>query len=590
MSVNDSDTDPVSEDERETAQLVGRDSSCCTSTKSTNKPPDHSTHTCFLYALTFLSAIGGFLFGYDTGVVSGAMILIVDVFDLNSLWTELIVSVTVGFAAIFSVIGGISNAYLGRRPTILFASVVFLVGSVVLGVANSKEVLLVGRSIVGIGIGLSSMTVPMYISECAPTAVRGQLIVLNNVFITGGQLVASVLDGAFSTDSENGWRYMLGIAGLPALFQTVGFMFMPESPRWLVNKGYPDKAAGVLRQIRNTEDINDELTDIQNSIQQDTDSNVEQSFKESFLRIFNSSHIRRALLVGCGLQMFQQISGINTVMYYSATIIQMSGIQGKSLIIWLAAVTASINFLFTFVGLYFVERIGRRKLTLISLIGTMVALVVLGVGFQLAASDSPPVVGSHTNNTDCTKYKWCDGCISTNECGYCYEPSNSELNGTCDSAYHDPLSGHLEGGDGASSGPCSPNTTHTTNSSIWVYEYCPTKYSWMTMFGLVLYLVAFAPGMGPMPWTVNSEIYPLWCRSECIAISTMTNWVFNLLVSMTFLTLLETLTKYGAFYLYSSFAFLGVLFVYFLLPETQGKTLEEIEKLFMSSRPAGIHV
>jgi len=194
-------------------------------------------------SLTFLSAVGGFLFGYDTGVVSGAMLLIEDDPEIkpNTLWKELIVSATVGAAWLFALIGGPSNEYFGRKPTILMASVVFTAGAVVMAISNSKEILLVGRLIVGAGIGLASMSVPMYISEASPPKLRGLLVSCNTLIITFGQFVAAVICGLFS-QTEHGWKWMLGLAAVPSAIQFCGFIFMPESPRWLVSKGKIEEA------------------------------------------------------------------------------------------------------------------------------------------------------------------------------------------------------------------------------------------------------------------------------------------------------------------------------------------------------------
>lgn len=163
--------------------------------------------TGFLYVLTVFAALGGFLFGYDTGVVSGAMIRVREWFGLDSTWQELIVSVTIAAAAIAAALGGPFSDLLGRRITVLIASIVFTVGAVVMGVAPDEWVLLIGRIVVGFGIGFAAMAVPLYIAESAPAEMRGKLVVVNNLFITGGQFVATVVDGVFSYLSLGvGWR------------------------------------------------------------------------------------------------------------------------------------------------------------------------------------------------------------------------------------------------------------------------------------------------------------------------------------------------------------------------------------------------
>ncbi|CAG05594.1 unnamed protein product, partial [Tetraodon nigroviridis] len=162
----------------------------------------------FVYVLAFFSALGGFLFGYDTGVVSGAMLPLKKEMNLSNLWQELLVSSTVGAAAISSLSGGYLNGWLGRRICILIASFIFSVGGAILGLAPNKEVLLLGRVTVGLGIGIASMTVPVYIAEVSPPHQRGQLVTINSLFITGGQFIASLIDGAFSYLRHNSWRYL----------------------------------------------------------------------------------------------------------------------------------------------------------------------------------------------------------------------------------------------------------------------------------------------------------------------------------------------------------------------------------------------
>ncbi|XP_078678196.1 proton myo-inositol cotransporter-like isoform X2 [Branchiostoma floridae x Branchiostoma belcheri] len=537
-----------------------------------------------LYVLTLLAAIGGFLFGYDTGVVSGAMILIRDDFKLSTVWQEAIVSVTIGAAALFALLGGLLNDTFGRKPVILLASFVFTAGAVVMGAAQSKVLLLIGRIVVGIGIGLASMTVPMYIAEAAPPEMRGRLVTINNMFITGGQFVASVIDGAFSYNKQDGWRYMLGLAGVPSLVQFVGFLFLPESPRWLVQHGDNLMAKMVLKRMRGVDNVDEEFDQIKQSFEEEQRERKESDVSGPvLLRMLQHPPTRRALFVGCGLQMFQQIAGINTVMYYSASIIKMAGVQDDSMAIWLAAVTAFVNFIFTAVGVYLVEKVGRRILALGSMAGVFLSLLVLAIAFWFSAQYSPPITYLPTpdNNISqhCNTYKTCNQCALDDDCGYCFslDSNNSVTNGSCmatDTGRWDSF---------ARTGRCAYTNNTADHRKVgvnWAFNYCPSHYSWLAILGLVLYLMFFAPGMGPMPWTINSEIYPLWARSTGNACSAATNWIFNLLVSMTFLTLTETLTRPGTFFMYSGLALLGVIFIWAFLPETKGRRLEDIQAMF----------
>ncbi|XP_055761429.1 proton myo-inositol cotransporter-like isoform X3 [Salvelinus fontinalis] len=406
----------------------------------------------FVYVLAAFSALGGFLFGYDTGVISGAMLLLKREMNLSALWQEVLISSTVAAAALSAFAGGFLNGVFGRRVCILLASFIFTSGGIVLSAAPDKVVLLVGRLIVGLG-----------------------------------------LDGPVI------WRMLT----------------------------YPPT--------------------------------------------------RRALLVGCGLQMFQQLSGINTVMYYGATILQMSGVRDDKLAIWLAGVTAFTNFLFTLLGVWLVEKVGRRKLTLGSIIGTCLSLSLLAIGFLLSAQHTPPVTLHPTDpsmvNSTCNRHLLCEPCMLDPACGFCYRENSTALfASSC-------VPVNTASTEKAAWGRCS-NSTQLRVHTYWAYNYCPTSYSWVVLLGLVLYLAFFAPGMGPMPWTINSEIYPLWARSTGNACSAGVNWTFNFLVSLTFLHVAQNLTYYGAFFLYSGLALLGSFFIYGCLPETKGRRLEEIESLF----------
>ncbi|XP_034443072.1 proton myo-inositol cotransporter-like isoform X3 [Hippoglossus hippoglossus] len=533
----------------------------------------HASTPGFVYVLAFFSALGGFLFGYDTGVVSGAMLLLKKEMNLSALWQELLISSTVGAAAVSALCGGSLNGWLGRKVCILVSSFIFTIGGLILSLAPDKVVLLVGRITVGLGIGIASMTVPVYIAEVSPPHLRGQLVTINSLFITGGQFIASVVDGAFSYLSHDGWRYMLGLSIVPAVLQFVGFFFLPESPRWLLQKGRSQEALQALSKIRGGQDVEEEYNTIRSSIEEEE--------KEAgggglvILRILSHGPTRRALFVGCGLQMFQQLSGINTVMYYSATILQMGGVRDDKQAIWLAAATSATNFVFTLLGVWLVERVGRRKLTLGSLLGTCLSLTVLAAGFLLSAQNSPPVTlhPAEAQNSTCRQYGFCEFCMLDPNCGFCYRENGTGVyNSSC-------IPVNQASTDHAAWGRCS-NQTGANDSSVWAYNYCPTSYSWIVLLGLILYLAFFAPGMGPMPWTVNSEIYPLWARSTGNACSAGVNWIFNVLVSLTFLHVAQFLTYYGAFFLYAGLVVLGLLFVQGCLPETQGRQLEDIENLF----------
>lgn len=413
--------------------------------------------------MVMLAAVGGFLFGYDTGIVSGAMVFIREDFVLDDIWQEVIISITILFAWIFSLIAGPVSETFGRRITVLVSSVIFTVGSLVMGLAPDVWVLLIGRAVVGAGIGLSSMIIPLYIAELAPSRIRGTLVTANSLFITGGQAVSALVAVVFSFMAEDvGWRFMLGIGAVPSAIQFIGFLSLPESPRWLIRQGREQQAFKVLQRMRgpdacvdkefakmlknckepevvNGSDNNNSVLTRQASTSTTVSSvpspdadQVSGSSWNILTRVLQDRHMRRALAVGCMLQMVQQLAGINTVMYYSATIIQMSGVADKGTAVWMASITAIVNFLTTFVAFAAVERLGRRKLVLVSLVGVICSLGLLSTGFTIETMFAPNV-GHESGlsiDAECSVFRDCESCISSSRCGFCFDPRD-DSNGAC---------------------------------------------------------------------------------------------------------------------------------------------------------------
>jgi len=522
----------------------------------------------YIFLLTGICAVSSLLFGYDTGVVSGALLSIRNDLKLSEWEQELIVSITTIGAVVGSLSGGFLNERVGRRPVILMSSVVFTVGAVVMGVAPDFFMLTVGRAIIGLAIGFSSMTVPIYIAEAAPSSIRGRLVTINCIFITGGQFVAGMVDGGFA-EVPGGWRYMLGVAAVPAAMQFVGVLFLPESPRWLVAKGRVEEAREVLGRLRASEDIGFEMAEIEEDVAA-TSSLPTAGLKD----LWASPPIRRAVILGCGLMLLQQLSGINTVMYYSASIYNMAGFSDTASI-WLAGFTALAQFVGMLANMALVEKWGRRTLVLTSLSLVTVSLVAIGASFYLAMASSAAVkvvdpmcatvsnmfIGSFGVTT-------CFQCVENAACGFCPSlqacmPGNKTMDtmGTC------PVSSG--GGRGMEGG--------------WAYGVCENEYGYLSVASMVLYLFTFGLGMGAMPWTICAEIFPLHVRSLANSLTTSVNWVGNVVISATFLTVASphVLTQYGAFWLYALIAFSGLVGLSFTLPETKGVPLEEIEALFI---------
>ncbi|WP_459887794.1 sugar porter family MFS transporter [Halostagnicola bangensis] len=442
----------------------------------------------FVYVVAGLAALNGLLFGFDTGVISGAMLYIRQTFELTTLlgfsvnpsYVEGVIVSGAMIGAIFgAALGGRLADRLGRRRLILVGAVIFFIGSLIMAVAPTVEILILGRIIDGVGVGFASVVGPLYISEISPPKIRGSLVSLNQLTITSGILIAYLVNLAFSSGGE--WRWMLGLGMVPAAILFAGMLFMPESPRWLYEQGREADAREVLSRTRTEGRVSDELEEIKETIR--TESGT--------LRDLLSQWVRPMLIVGVGLAAFQQVTGINTVMYYAPTILESTGFEDTASILATVGIGA-INVVMTVVAVLLIDRTGRRPLLLTGLAGMTGMLAVLGAVFYLPG-----------------------------------------------------LSGVI---------------------------------GWVATGSLMLYVAFFAIGLGPVFWLMISEIYPMEVRGTAMGVVTVVNWAGNLIVSLTFLRLVDVFGQSGTFWLYGAFSLLALVFCYKLVPETKGRSLEEIEE------------
>ncbi|XP_010460814.1 PREDICTED: probable inositol transporter 2 isoform X2 [Camelina sativa] len=530
----------------------------------------------YVLRLAFSAGIGGLLFGYDTGVISGALLYIRDDFksvDKNTWLQEMIVSMAVAGAIVGAAIGGWANDRFGRRSAILMADFLFLLGAIIMAAAPNPSLLVVGRVFVGLGVGMASMTAPLYISEASPAKIRGALVSTNGFLITGGQFLSYLINLAF-TDVTGTWRWMLGIAGLPALLQFILMFSLPESPRWLYRKGREEEAKAILRRIYSSEDVEQEIRALQDSVETEI---LEEGSSEkiNMIKLCKAKTVRRGLIAGVGLQVFQQFVGINTVMYYSPTIVQLAGFASNRTALLLSLVNAGLNAFGSIISIYFIDRTGRKKLLIISLFGVIISLGILTGVFYEAATHAPAISSLETqwfNNLTCPDYNksgmntnaWdCMTCLkaSSTSCGFCSSPNGKEQPGAC-----------------WISNDSVKDLCHKENR-LWYTRGCPSNFGWFALLGLGLYIIFFSPGMGTVPWIVNSEIYPLRFRGVCGGIAATANWISNLIVAQSFLSLTEAIGTSWTFLIFGVISVIALFFVVVCVPETKGMPMEEIEKM-----------
>jgi SP family galactose:H+ symporter-like MFS transporter len=316
----------------------------------------------YVLLVTLVAALGGLLFGFDTGVISGALIFIDKTFHPPTWQLELVVSATVlgAFAgALFS--GNLSDRF-GRRYTLITAAIVFLGGTLLASLAASVWFLIFGRFILGVGIGIASFSAPLFISELAPPDKRGMLVLLNGFALTGGQVLAFAAD--YYLSSSAAWREMIALGLIPAALLLIGMMLCPCSPRWLVAMGKRQRALAVLQKIRQSQHVDGELKDI---------AAIYKEEKSPWRDLFSKA-LRPVLMVGLGLGILQQFMGINTVMYYGPTIFQQVGFSSNKAQLLATLGLGVVNFVITIFTLLTVDRWGRRRLLIV---GTAMAALSL---------------------------------------------------------------------------------------------------------------------------------------------------------------------------------------------------------------------
>jgi SP family arabinose:H+ symporter-like MFS transporter len=446
----------------------------------------NSSQKNYVLLISSIAALGGLLFGFDTAVISGTTPFIKPYFGLDDIWLGWTVS-SLLFGCIIGVISaGKPSDIFGRKKTLMAAAFLFVVSAIGSALASKLVVFILYRILGGLGVGIASMLSPMYISEISPAERRGRLVSFNQLAIVIGILLAFISNALLVDTGENNWRWMLAVMGIPALLFFIFLFFAPESPRWLVQKGFSEKAFVILEKINGDEKARNELKVIEESITEEEDTGT---FREVF-----SPRMRPVLFMGVFLCVFSQITGINSIMYYAPVIFQSIGAAASSAVAQTAIIGGG-NLIFTFVAISLVDRLGRKPLLIGGVTGMIVSLTSIATAFYLKRTD-----------------------------GY------------------------------------------------------------IILVLILMYIASFSASVGAVTWVIVSEIFPNKLRSKAMSISIVSLWLANFFLILVFPLMLNRLGGAASFLFFDAMCVLLLLFTIIKLPETKGKSLEELEKILVKKR------
>lgn len=454
-------------------------------------PPDSAgPHSRRLGIIAVVATFGGLLFGYDTGVINGALEPLKDDLSLTAFTEGFVVSILIFGAAIGALVGGRLSDRFGRRHNILLLAGVFVVGTLGCVLAPNWEVLAVFRFVLGLAVGGASATVPVYLAEVSPFEKRGSLVTRNEVMIVSGQFAAFVINAIIFNvwgEHQSVWRFMLLVAVLPAIALFIGMLRMPESPRWLVAQGRDDEALAVLRQVRSPERAEAEMAEVYALAEEEK---VSQTGGTTDLSV---RWIRRLIVIGVGLGVFQQFTGINSVMYYGTQLLADAGFDSNS-----AIIANTLNGLFSVlgitVGLLIMNKVDRRTMLIAGFSLTTFFHLLVGLSALLLP----------------------DG----------------------------------------------------------------TAKAYFILVFVVLFVFCMQGTIGPLVWLMLAEIFPLKIRSFAIGICVFMLWIANAAVALAFPPVVNALGIAPTFFVFVALGLLALLFITTQVPETRGRTLEELEDQF----------
>lgn len=442
-----------------------------------------------IWIVAAVAAIAGFLFGFDEGVIAGALAPLKQDFTISATAEGVMTAAVPLGALVGALVAGLLAGPIGRRGVLLAAAVLFVVGALWAALAGGVFSLTMARLVLGLAIGSAAMTAPLYIAECAPAAKRGTMVAAYQLAITLGILGAYFVDDVVimltPEDPSDSWRWMFATGLVPAVALGVGMAMLTDTPRWLMQKGRRDEARRVAAKLAevppNDPAIEAELADIEARLAEERRGPGGPSLM--------SPTVRPALVVAMGLFLLQQLSGINAVIYFAPTVFGLTGFDTHAGAMLATVGIGVVNVAMTVVGMIIIDRIGRRSLLVIGFLGTAVSLAAIAV----AASSGSGDLG------------------------------------------------------------------------------------WVALIGLVVYISAFAISLGPLPWIMMAEVFPLAVRGPGMGLASVANWGFNALVVFAFPVLLQAVGLSVVFGLFAIVCALGVFFTLRYVPETRGASLEDIE-------------
>jgi sugar porter (SP) family MFS transporter len=503
-------------------------------------------------------AMGGFLMGFDASVISGVVKFIEPQFDLSKIQLGWAVSSLTLTATLAMMLAGPLSDRIGRRKVLFLAAVLYAVSAISSALAPTFVILVIARMIGGLGVGASLIIAPMYIAEIAPPAVRGRMVSFNQLNIVVGISAAFFTNylilrlgqsgaGWTQTFGEHNWRWMLGLETLPAVLYFAGLFFVPESPRWLALKGQEAEAGKILTHAVGEAEARKELDEIHASLARDSGKE-----KGSVRELFAPA-LRLVLTIGIVVAIVQQITGINSVFFYAPMIFEQSGI-GTDASFAQAVLVGLINLVFTVVAMMFIDRIGRKPLLNFGLAGIALAMFVLAYGFSSA---------TYTVTGDALAKLPAEANL----------PAVADLQDTTfesDVEFKEALRGAL--------GPelAKQYESDFINAAIAMNP-------WLVLFGVLAFVASFAVSIGPVMWVLFSELFPNRIRGIAISFVGLINSGVSFGVQLVFPWELANFGSATTFLIYGLFAAVGLVFVVLVLPETKGRSLEELETILVKA-------